>query len=147
MNSRRYWFFLGLIASSLLLLFLSLPAQAEDTKLDINAGRNRLYNNYASIKKNIFQKYDALNPDGTVNKNAAGYGSAVSEIEPYHKEMMDQARELGVQRERINEKIYSEAGAEKPSTSGTDAQSQKGREGEVLATPRVLPPPQKTTKR
>ncbi len=76
----------------------------------------------------IFQKYGALNPDGTVNKNAPDYKAAVTEIEPKHAEMMARARELGAQREGINQEVYDGAGS-KLKPSGTNPQEAGGRGG------------------
>ena len=129
MNRLRYLFYHLSIAGFLFLLFPSYPAHADGPILNVNGVRNSLYSNYDGIKKEIFQKHGALNPDGTVNKNAPGYKAAVGEITPYHEQMKDNAIKLGEQREKINEKIYEQSGAEKPQTSGTDSQKGGGRGG------------------
>lgn len=111
------------------LLFLSMPfsAFAEGPALDVLSERDSLYNNYDKVKQDTFRRYGALNPDGSVNKNAPGYGAAVKEIKPHHDRMMDRARELGSQRERVNQRVYEVAGAASPQTSGTDPMKGGGR--------------------
>ena len=105
-------------------------------QMDVTGVRENLYNQYTKIKQQIFAEHGALNPDGTVNKNAPGYQKAVKKIEPFQKKMMDSARGVDKARNNINQKIFKEAGVEPPKMTGTDPQKGRGIFGDAEGTAR-----------
>ena len=112
-----------LLLAVLLLLLVSVPAVAADyTGMGWNVLKERenLFKPYAELKQSVFKRYGALNPDGTVNKDAPGYKQAVEELKPIHEKMMETARVGEGKRNAILEPIYKNAGVEKPAGTGSD---------------------------
>jgi hypothetical protein len=146
----KSWFFanpfpLGtfLMVALLLSPILALPLLGETAgtsqlqQMDVNDIREDLYNKYDRTKQQIFADHGVkMNPDGTPNRNAPGYETAIKKIQPVHDNMMESAKVLDKARDEINQKIFKEAGVKPPKMTGTDPQKGRGIFGDAEGTAR-----------
>ncbi|MCX5813814.1 MAG: hypothetical protein NT178_14895 [Proteobacteria bacterium] len=112
-----------------LVAFFTIGADYSPSGYNVLIDRENLYQPYAELKPKIFELEGALNPDGTINKNAEGYQRAVEKLKPVYESMMKTGQAGEEKRKVILDYLYNKAKIEKknePELSGTDPSERKG---------------------
>jgi len=110
--------------------FFTLGADYSPSGYNVLIEREKLYQPYAELKTKVFKLEGALNPDGTINKNAEGYQRAVEKLKPAYESMM-KAGQAGEEKRKVilDYIMYDKAKIERknePELSGTAPSERKG---------------------